>query len=722
MSKVEEPTVLFGRSKWIWSADAEKKNSNIILRRTFSFGTEKPPMRALCRAACDTHYYLYVNGNAVVWQGGFNRSEHGAYYDEFDIAKFLVKGDNVLVCYCQYFGNDGRDLVCSDRAGFIFECNDLGIYSDKSFTVYDNRSYKMPRPSNCCYAGWSVLYDASLEGQIQNLMSPTANLSLFLPATELDMYPDSVMGVLKERPLPLYKFSAQPVICKPKKSTDQFDGDTYTIRLPREMRITPYMEVAGNGQETITINTDRSDCQGCFGDENSVYHAHTVEYITKPTLNIFEALLPMTGSELVFSMPRSVKVIKLGYREIGYDAAPTCEMDADGEMLDSLFCKALNTLYNCMDTTLLDTPERERAMWLGDASVASRALYLSHFDARSLVKKVIDDIVAYIDGDVMYSCVPGNVPVDIPSHGLIATSEFGIFAQYLNFVGDLEFFRAEYERLCDYLMLWEMTEHGVALRDGNRRWYDNLYNVDETLVENALYYSACKFLKAVGDRIGCNDYAETFDDRMTNIAEYIESCWDGLGYTSREDGYDDRANALIALDGLVPNERRDAVCRLLAATYNASPYMEWAVIEALCALSRRDLALMRFKSRYALSAESEDSALGEDFNGYGTKVQSYQSAVIFEIIQLFGGIDIRDGARKITITPDFTALKNFRVKLTLATGELEVRYKYSAMRIDISVDNRTTGKVELDIDPDRIGRTVERRTIILNKGKNKFTI
>lgn len=722
MGKVEEPTVLFGKSKWIWSADAEKKNSNIILRRTFSFGTEKPPARALCRAACDTHYYLYVNGNAVVWQGGFNRSAHGAYYDEFDIAKFLVKGDNVLVCYCQYYGNDGRDLVCADRAGFIFECNDLDIYSDKTFTVYDNRSYKNPRPSNCCYAGWNVLYDASLEGQIQNLMSPTANLSLFLPATELDIYPDSAIGVLRARPLPLERFSPQPIIGKPKKSTDQFDGDTYTINLPREMRVTPYMEVAGNGQETIIITTDRSACQGCFGDENSTYHAHTVEYITKPTLNIFESLLPMTGSSLVFSMPRSVKVIKLGYREIGYDAAPTCELDTDNVRLDRLFEKAENTLYSCMGTTLMDTPERERSMWLGDASIAARALYLSYFDAQALVKKVIDDILAYAQDDVLFSCVPGNVPVDIPSHGLLAVGEYGIFAQYRNFTGDIDLFRAEYTRLCDYLMLWEMTEHGVALREGNRRWYDNLYNIDETLVENALYYSACKFLKDVGEQVGDNDYVETFDDRMTNIAEYIESCWDGLGYTSREDGYDDRANALIALIGLVPDARRESVCRLLAATYNASPYMEWAVIEALCTLGRRDLALARFQSRYALAAESSDSTLGEDFNGYGTKSQSYQSAVIFELIQMFGGIDVKDGARKITVTPDFTALKDFRVRLALATGELEVRYKHSASRIDIVIDNRTTGKVELDIEPERIGRTAERRTIILNKGKNKFTI
>ena len=722
MDKVEEPTILFGKSKWIWAADSTKKNSTVIFRRTFSFGQDKPPARALCRVACETHYYLYVNGNAVIWNGGFNRSAKTAYYDEFDIAKFLIKGDNVLVCYCQYFGGDGRDLVSAPRAGFIFECNDLNIYSDKSFAVYDDMAFKQPRSTNCCYAGSCVNYDASLEGQIQNVLDPAFNSSLFTQAVELGGYPDEVMGLVVPRPLPLERFSAQPVIAKYKKAVDQFDGDTYTITLPREMRVTPYMEITANGQEKITIMTDRTQVMGCFGDESSTYTAHYVTYTTKPTLNVYEGMLPMTGNELIFTMPHSVKVLKLGYREIAYAAEPTSVFDTDSAELNALFEKAENTLYCSMGSTLMDTPERDRCMWLGDASLAARALYLSYADSSAIVKKVIDDIMAYAEDGVLYSCVPGNIPVDIPSHGLMALGEYGLFAQYRNFTDDVDFFAAEYERLCDYLMLWEMTEHGVALRDGTRRWYDNLYNIDETLLENAMYYSACKFIKGIGELIGNDDYDETLEDRMTNIAEYIESTWDGLGYTALGGGYDDRANAFIALAGLVPDDRKDAVTRLLAATVCASPYTEWAVLEALSMLGRRDLARQRFDSRYALAATSPSTTLGEDFNGYGTGCQSYQSAVIFEAIQIFGGIEIKNGAKNIRITPDFTAIKDFRAKLKLVSGELDVRYKYSATRIDIVIENRTDAKIELDIAPERIGRSTERRTIVLNKGKNKFAI
>lgn len=721
--KVEEPKVLFGKSKWIWSDNAAKKNSDVILRRTVSFGQNKPPARAFCRIACDTHYFMFVNGTAAVWCGGLDRSVNQMYYDEIDIAKYLVKGDNVIVVHCIYYGNSGRDTVCSDRAGFIFECNDLDIYSDGSFTVYENAAYKTASAGNCRYAGYDVNYDASLEGQIQNFLDPLFNSSLFKPATEYGAYPDDVHGTLLLRPVPLERFSQAPVSGRYKKYTDAYDGDRYVVSLPREMRVTPYMEITGNGQETVTITTDRTECYGGFGEEENIFKAHSVIYTTKPTLNVYDGMLPMTGNELIFTMPRSVKVIKLGYREIGFNTKPTCEFESD-ERLDTLFEKAQTTLYCCMGSTLMDSPERERNVWLGDASIGARALYLTFADAAPLVKKTIDDLFlrAKEKNDcVLYSGASGGVPFDMPSHGLVALSEYGLFAAYLDFTGDKDLFRKNCEMLCDYLMLWDMTENGVMPRV-REQWFDNLYNVDGVLIENALYYSACKFMRRICKKAGNYDYDEVLGDRMENVAAFIESKWDGLGYTALGESYDERANALIVLNELVPAERYNAVARVLCAVQTASPYYDWAVTEALCKLGRADLARKRFDSRNALDAYSTSSTLGEDLNGYGSGCQLYRTAVIIEAIQSFGGINVEDGATKITVTPDFRAVKDMKASLKFVTGELDVRYKYTESRIDIVIDNRTTAKVELAVCPEKIGHNVEKRTVSVNKGKNKFTI
>ena len=145
-------------------------------------------------------------------------------------------------------------------------------------------------------------------------------------------------------------------------------------------------------------------------------------------------------------------------------------------------------------------------------------------------------------------------------------------------------------------------------------------------------------------------------------------------------------------------------------------------MEALAALGRSDLALKRFTSRYAAIARSEDTTLGEDFNGFGTKCQSYQTAVVSELIQVFGGIDVRKGASLITVSPDFTAFREFKCSIKLATGELDVKFKNNGSRIDLVIENGTTAKLTLDVRPELVGRPVERRTIVLNKGKNKFSI
>ena len=58
----------------------------------------------------------------------------------------------------------------------------------------------------------------------------------------------------------------------------------------------------------------------------------------------------------------------------------------------------------------------------------------------------------------------------------------------------------------------------------------------------------------------------------------------------------------------------------------------------------------------------------------------------------------------------------------LFRSELDVRYKHGDARVDIIIENRTTATVTLVVEPDRIGRNVEKRLIKLGKGKNKFAI
>ena len=96
--------------------------------------------------------------------------------------------------------------------------------------------------------------------------------------------------------------------------------------------------------------------------------------------------------------------------------------------------------------------------------------------------------------------------------------------------------------------------------------------------------------------------------------------------------------------------------------------------------------------------------------------------MINEIVKLFCGVSVKNGGTEITVTPDFHALHDLKLSLKLASGELDVRYKHGDARVDIIIENRTTATVTLVVEPDRIGRNVEKRSIKLGKGKNKFAI
>jgi hypothetical protein len=89
------------------------------------------------------------------------------------------------------------------------------------------------------------------------------------------------------------------------------------------------------------------------------------------------------------------------------------------------------------------------------------------------------------------------------------------------------------------------------------------------------------------------------------------------GYTGRTD---DRGHGLAALYGLAGPERLPAVRKVLSTSFEASPYMEKYILEALFRMGDTEAALARMKSRYRKMVESELSTLWE---GWGIGPEGY---------------------------------------------------------------------------------------------------
>ena len=109
-------------ARWISTAEegADCPNSWIAFRRDVELKA-LPAVAPVCIAA-DTKYWLWINGECVVFEGGLKRgpTPGSTYYDRVDIAPFLRKGTNRIAVLLWHFGKDGFSHKDSGRAGLLF--------------------------------------------------------------------------------------------------------------------------------------------------------------------------------------------------------------------------------------------------------------------------------------------------------------------------------------------------------------------------------------------------------------------------------------------------------------------------------------------------------------------------------------------------------------------------------------------------------------------------
>jgi hypothetical protein len=82
-------------------------NSFVCFRKTFYL--EESPGMALTGIAGDTKYWLWVNGQMAVREGGLKRgpTREDTYYDNLDVAPCLKAGNNMVAILVWHWGAHG---------------------------------------------------------------------------------------------------------------------------------------------------------------------------------------------------------------------------------------------------------------------------------------------------------------------------------------------------------------------------------------------------------------------------------------------------------------------------------------------------------------------------------------------------------------------------------------------------------------------------------------
>lgn len=690
------------KAKWIWdNSDTGENNVWMCFRKEFELSTLPEALHACISA--ESKYWLYINGNTAVFEGGVKRgpSADSGYYDTVDIAPYFKPGKNTICALVWYWGKTTSfSNIDSGQAGFLFEAD--SIFSDSTWKVCRNPAFlndNSRRQPNYRLPEFNIFYDARKE--IENWISADFDDSQWEYASEYGVGGAAPWGTLYPRSIPLLKDYG----LKNYENTNSFRNYTVirakekiTLDIPYNAQCTPYLSVNAPAGKIIRITT-----------ENTKLGAVCDTYITREGLQKFEALGWFNGEHITYEIPQGVTVLELKYRETGYNTNFSGNFISDNEALNALWQKSLRTLYVTMRDNYMDCPDRERAQWWGDVTnEMAMTMYSLDTNACLLYQKGVFSMLKHIDPNtnVLQTVVPiNNNYFELPVQQLAGICGFWTYYMY---TGDADLIRAVYDACINYINLWTIGDNNLVIhRTGSWDWMDWGENADVTVIENAWYYYALSRIKNMAELLKRN-YSDIVK-KASIIKKGFESLWTESGYKSNEAGApDDRANALAVISGLADKSKYDVIEGILKSTYNASPYMEYYVLEAICRMNRNQLAQKRMEKRYARMIKEDYSTLWELWKkNDGTLNHAWSGGPLIIMSKYFAGVrPTKAGYCEFIIQPQMAALNNIQCTVPTVRGYIHVHEQKSrdGLYLEFTAPVNTTAVVYL---PYKKGQSVE---------------
>lgn len=665
---------------WIGVAEPATSNQWIAFRKTVVAGKVSGP--AMARVAADSKYWLWLNGKMVVREGGLKRgpTPQDTYFDEVDLSGALKPGTSTLAVLLWHFGKEGFSHKSSGTAGLLFQLDHKAVKlrSDATWRARIHPAFGntgAPHP-NFRLPESNLRFDATKD--IANWELPGFDDSSWASAVVCGQAPGAPWNQLVKRPVPMWKdYGLKPYVNAaelPKVS----DGKTIKARLPYNAQVTPYFKIEAKSGQVIKIQTD--NYRG--GSEPNV----RAEYVTREGEQEFEFPGWMNGHAVHYEIPAGVKILDLQFRESGFATEFSGTFSCDNDFLNRLRTKAVRTLYITMRDTYMDCPDRERALWWGDAvNELGEAFYALDRRADSLARKSILELVGWQKPDgVLFAPIPtGNWDKDLPLQMLASIGRPG-FWTYGLYSGDTNTLRAVYPGVKWYLEIWNMQSNGLVVqRPGGWPWGDWGDNVDMTVLYNAWYHLALQGMEQMALTLNITNDLPWIAERKAAIeGAFNPTFWNGKEYRApdHKGKTDDRANALAVVAGLAKPEQFPDLLEVLKTQEHASPYMEKYVLEALCLMNEPAQAQARMQKRYAKMVNHPDYTtlwegwgIGKEGFGGGTINHAWSGGPLTIMSQYFAGIAPTSlGFATYQVKPQLGTLTNLSATVVTVRGDVSV--------------------------------------------------
>lgn len=727
----------FNNAQWIWQQENGTPNSWLSFRKTLEI--DKIPEKVIANIAVDSRFWLWINGEMVVFEGGssrgpsqageWNRKEKitptNTWYEEVDIQKYLKKGKNTIAVLVWYWGRETHKgtYIDSGKGGFLFEAivGETKVVSNKSWKVKLHPAYSIDVPDiGNSVVQYPVKYDARKDLKDWSdsaWYTENYNDHNWSFASEKGKVPTAPWYNLeKNYTEPLVNHGLENYVNQEAlKFPFISDGKTIICKLPFNKQITPYFEIEGNAGEIIEITTDNR------------LNKISANYTTKQGNQKFESFSWMNGHTINYTIPKGVKVKALKYRwmSVGKMAG---SFETNDLFYNRLWWMGRNTLFVCARDNFMDCPDRERALWIGDVADQTGYIFYSMDNAgRLLLKKAILNTINFSENKVIGALGPLRVR-ELPSQSLQFIAQT-IWPYYFN-TGDLETLKKASPFVYDYLSLFEMKANGLPkyrVRSSPDSWDWNDWGVKETVdqepIQAAFYYMALTSAKKIANELGETDKVSWYENRMKSIKKsFDKEFWkDGFYSTDISKFKDDRANALAILSGLAnPNNYNQIVKNVLIPNKFSSPHFEWMVEEAMCLAGNYEASLNRMKEQYQTQVNQKNlTTLYEMFPRGGSYNHAWNASNTVLSKHIAGIEPTKVGWSQFKVYPNMAHLTAIKQIIPSVQGEIIVAIskKENIFKLDLENPEGTTAiigipKKDLNISKVKVGNT-----IIWNEGK-----
>ena len=533
-------------AKWIWDKE-NLTEKNVWMCFSKKVNLDNIPDELIAHISADSKYWLYINGETVVFEGNIKRgpSKNNGYYDSIDISPYFKNGENSICALVWFWDNEtSYSYSGSGQGGFLFEAKneDITIISDNSWKVKRNTAYvdSPLYPPNYRLPEYSIYFDARED--MSDWINADFDASSWENATEYAVGGKGTYGRLYPRGIPFLKDYGLKAYENSKEyenyTVKNLFGEKITGDIPYNAQVTPYLKVIAPAGKKIRITT-----------ENTLIGAVSTTYITKEGEQEFEALGWVNGEHITYDIPKGVTVVSLKFRETGYYSSFCGDFKCDDEFMNSLWQKSLRTLYVTMRDNYMDCPDRERAQWWGDVTNEMiMTMYSMDSNSYLLYQKGVEAMLSHIDDTKVLQTV---VPINGDYFELPVQQLAGIvgFLTYYEYTGDKAFIEKVYTPSLDYLKLWEMDENNLVVhRSGSWDWPDWGKKADMTAIENAWVYYALSSVEKMADILGKDEDISFITERKATIEKGYKALWTEDGFKSEDAKKpDDRANALAVL-------------------------------------------------------------------------------------------------------------------------------------------------------------------------------